>query len=192
MVSQVDEEEMMSRPIGTVPEPIAKWMTFCELPENSDRHFELIYGELIEKLPGTTYNSWLALKIGIAAHHFGETAGIPGQFATALAPYAVGSHIVLPKLSYKRTPMVDTYPDFGAPLWVVEVIAPTDAAVYVRDKRQIYLNAGILYWEVYPNLQRVDVYAPGEPMRSVDANGTLDGGAVLPGFTLAAAEVWKD
>lgn len=77
---------MMRPPIGTVPEAIVKWMTFSELPENSDRHFELIYGELIEKLPGTTHNSWLALKIGIAAHHYGETAGLSGQFATALAP----------------------------------------------------------------------------------------------------------
>lgn len=88
--------------------------------------------------------------------------------------------------------MSDTYPDFGTPLWVVEVIAPVDTAAYVRAKRQIYLDAGILFWEVYPESQRVDAYAPDEPMRSVDINGTLDGGAVLPGFTLAAAEVWKE
>lgn len=182
----------MSRHGGAVPEPIAIWITFCELPENLDRHFELINGEIVEKLTSTVYNSWLALKIGFVAQTYCQAHDIPGRFVAALAPYAVGSHVVLPKLSYKRTPMSDTYPDFGAPLWVVEVIAPVDTAAYVRAKRQIYLDTGILCWEVYPESQRVDVYAPGEPMRSVDVNGMLDGGAVLPGFTLAAAEVWKE
>lgn len=36
----------------------------------------------------------------------------------------------------------------------------------------------------------VDVYAPGEPMRTVGMNGTLAGGAVLPGFTLPVRDLF--
>jgi hypothetical protein len=36
----------------------------------------------------------------------------------------------------------------------------------------------------------VDVYAPGEPVRTVGMGGTLDGGVVLPGFTLPVRELF--
>jgi hypothetical protein len=39
--------------------------------------------------------------------------------------------------------------------------------------------------------QTIDVYAPGQPVRTVNRDGVLDGGAVLPGFALAASELWK-
>jgi Uma2 family endonuclease len=85
--------------------------------------------------------------------------------------------------------MSDEYPDPVAPSWAVEIVSPTDKAINVRNKRSIYIAAGILYWEIYPDLQRVDVYAPGQPMVTVGMDGTLDGGRVLPGFTVALKDI---
>lgn len=174
------------------PDSIATWLEFVERPENSSRSFELINGEIIEKMPGTAYNSWLALRIAVFIIKFCEANGIIHFLSTGDGTYDINGNVLAPDVAFKYTPPAKTYPDLDAPLWVVEVISTNDKAEDIRQKRQIYLNAGILYWEVYPNLQRVDVYAPDEPMHSVDVNGTLDGGAVLPGFKLGAAEVWKE
>ncbi len=58
--------------------------------------------------------------------------------------------------------MSDEYPDPEPPLWAVKIISPTDKAVNIRTKREIYIEAGILYWEMYPDLKRVDA-RPAHP-----------------------------
>jgi hypothetical protein len=55
----------------------------------------------------------------------------------------------------------------------------------------MYRRAGILLWEVYYPPQRVDVYAPGQPPKSYFVGDVLDGGDVLPGFTLEVAKLFK-
>lgn len=79
-----------------------------------------------------------------------------------------------------------------APLWAVKVVSPTDRATDIRDKRQIYLDAGLLYWELYPRSVRADVYAPGQPMRTLGSDGVLDGDTLLPGFTLAVRALFGE
>ncbi|MBC8100782.1 MAG: Uma2 family endonuclease [Armatimonadetes bacterium] len=87
--------------------------------------------------------------------------------------------------AYKRTPMSEGYPDPVPPLWAVEIISPTDKARNIRAKRNLYRGAGILLWEIYPQDASVDVYAPdGSERIAVGLDGVLDGGDVLPGFTL--------
>jgi Uma2 family endonuclease len=95
-------------------------------------------------------------------------------------------------MAYKQTPMSAEYPDPVAPLWAVEVISPTDKAVDIRKKRLIYAAAGILLWEVYPQLQRVDVYAPGQALVSYGIDDVLDGGSVLPGFRLPVKDIFAN
>lgn len=82
------------------------------------------------------------------------------------------------------------FADPTPPLWVAEVVAPTDSAEVVRYKRQIYRDAGILLWEIYRPLRLVDVYAPGQPVREYGIDDTLDGGDVLLGFRLAVKDLF--
>lgn len=173
------------------PDSITTWLEFVERPENVSRSFELINGEIIEKMPGTAYNSEIAFLIAFAIKAFCIARNIMCHITIADGIFDIEGNVVAPDVVFKQTPSSKTYPDFDPPLWAVEVISVNDKAEDIRKKRLIYVNAGILYWEVYPNLKQIDVYAPDEPMRSVDANGTLDGGTVLPGFTLAAA-VWRE
>jgi Uma2 family endonuclease len=50
-------------------------------------------------------------------------------------------------MAFKTTPTASIYPDPVPPVWVIEVVSPTDKAadMDIRDKRAIYLKAGILY-----------------------------------------------
>jgi Uma2 family endonuclease len=164
---------------------------FVSRPENSDRLFELINGEIIEVTPGRTRNSGFGILLAVAVHQFCRTHNIPCYISGGDGAYDVNGHTVAPDFAYKRTPLSDDYPDPNPPLWVLEVVSPTDKAPDIRDKREIYEQAGILLWEMYPKRQSIDVYAPGQKKRTFGINDTLDGGDVLPRFTLPMRELFR-
>jgi Uma2 family endonuclease len=173
------------------PRTLTDFAAFIARPENSDRLFELINGELVEKMPGTTSNSELELLLGFQVQLFCNECNLPCRVSGAGA-YRIGADVVAPDFAYKRTPMSDDYPDPSPPLWVVEVVSPTDKPDHIRAKCHLYQRAGILYWELYPKARSIDVYAPGQPMRTVEADGALDGGDVLPGFSLPVSDLFPE
>jgi len=78
-----------------------------------------------------------------------------------------------------------------APDLAVEVVSPSDVAQDVRRKVIDFLQAGThLVWVIYPETQTVDVYRPGRDVRVVDAQGTLQGEDVLPGFELPLRDLF--
>jgi Uma2 family endonuclease len=169
---------------------VEDFVAFALLPENSDKNFEFIYGEIVEKMPGrTTISGFSARIIGIV-YGFCLQHGLPFFVSGEAGAYRINGHVLAPDFAYKSTPLIDDYPDPVPPEWVVEVISPTDEPEKIRAKRAIYVEAGILYWEVYPVSQTVEVYDPGKPFRSVNIEGELDGGDVLPNFKLAVRDIF--
>jgi Uma2 family endonuclease len=165
---------------------------FIALPENTDRLFELINGEIIEKVPGRTLYSQLALMIATAVRMFCLQHQLPCQISGADGAYRILGNVLAPDFAYKETPMSELYPDPEPPLWVVEVISPTDKAQAIRAKRRIYQAAGILLWEVYWEDQTVDVYRPGQPDRiEYGIDDTLNGDPVLPEFKLSVKAIFS-
>ncbi len=47
-----------------------------------------------------------------------------------------------------------------------------------------------LVWVFWPETQTVIVYAPDAERRTLNADDTLDGGDVLPGFTASVAKLF--
>jgi Uma2 family endonuclease len=174
------------------PLTMEDFKAFVARPENSDRLFEFINGEIIEVTPGRTRYSEYHDIIVSAVRPFCREHNLPCHTCTADGAFTILGNTIAPDFAYKRTPMSDDYPDPVPPLWVVEIISPTDKAPEIRAKRLIYQQAGILLWEMYPQEQSVDVYTPGQLMRTVNLSQTLDGGDVLPGFTLPVNEIFKD
>jgi Uma2 family endonuclease len=171
----------------------ASFEEFIALPQNEGRLFELINGEIVEKVPGRTFYSQLGLIIATAVRMFCLQHNIPCQISGADGAYRILGNTVAPDFAYKRTPMSKDYPDEESPLWVVEIISPTDKVYDIRAKRRIYQNAGILLWEVYFEDQTVDVYRPGHSERiEMRIGDMLDGGDVLPGFTLAVKDLFGE
>lgn len=164
---------------------------FIALPENADRLFELIHGEIVEVSPGRTSNSEFEHILATAVRNFCREHKLPCHTSGGDGAYNIQGDVVAPDFAYKPTPMSDDYPDPEPPLWAVEIVSPTDKAKEIRDKRQIYLEVGILYWEMYPQSPSIDVYAAGQPMRTFNIDDTLDGGDVLPGFTITVREIFN-
>jgi Uma2 family endonuclease len=170
---------------------LEEFMEFVARPENANRLFELINGEIIEVMPGRTYNSGIPILIATVVRSFCRDNNLPCYLSGADGTYRIGNNVVVPDLAYKRTPLSKDYPDPEPPLWAIEVISPTDEPAEIEKKRKVYRQAGILLWEINPEKQAVDVYAPGKNKRTFNIDETLDGSDVLPGFTLPVRELFS-
>jgi len=171
---------------------VEEFVDFVAQHENGHSWFELIDGEIIEVSPGRTRYSELGQRITGAVYIFCNDKPIPFHSSGSEGAYQIGEHVVAPDFAYKRTAMSEEYPDPVPPLWAIEIISPTDKPRDVRNKRKVYIDAGILLWEVHYPSRRIDVYAPGKTMQSFGIDDMLDVGDVLPGFTLSVRELFGD
>jgi Uma2 family endonuclease len=68
----------------------------------------------------------------------------------------------------------------------VEIVSPTDERADMRRKQAIYERVGVpVVWWIDPLRETVAVHKLGEPIEHLDRTGHLDGGTLLPGFSLA-------
>ncbi|HLZ71046.1 MAG TPA: Uma2 family endonuclease [Dehalococcoidia bacterium] len=73
----------------------------------------------------------------------------------------------------------------------VEVISPTERRAKIERKIAEYRAAGVpLLLILRPRQRTVTVYEPDRPPRTLREDDTLDGGSVLPGFTLPVREIF--
>ena len=80
-----------------------------------------------------------------------------------------------------------------SPNLVVEVLSKGNSAGEMRVKRREYFAAGVeLVWEVNPRRRTVAVYTSPNERRLLTEVDTLDGGAVLPGFSLSVRELFAE
>lgn len=81
----------------------------------------------------------------------------------------------------------------GAPDLAVEVLSPSNTHVETMDKVADYLNAGTrLVWIVNPVRKSVTVYdAAQQDPQILQSTDMLDGGDVLPGFTLLISKIFR-
>lgn len=78
-----------------------------------------------------------------------------------------------------------------APDLAVEIISPGDRAADVSDKVADYFAHGTrLLWFFYPATRSVHVYTSPTQITILDSSQTLDGGAVLPGFSCSISEIF--
>lgn len=78
------------------------------------------------------------------------------------------------------------------PDFVVEVLSPCERAGHISTKLRLYLEAGVrLIWIVNPTARTVEVHAAGAAVRFFGQLDTLDGGDLLPGFSLAVSELFR-
>lgn len=78
-----------------------------------------------------------------------------------------------------------------APDLVVEVLSPSDRTSDVVVKLEMYQEAGVpLIWLVDPEKTTITVIASGKSTKVLQSGDTLDGGDVLPGFSVPVAEIF--
>jgi Uma2 family endonuclease len=170
---------------------------FVELPENDDRLLEYIGGEIVE-VPSNAYASKISSKISYFITAFTIQNNIDGHITGEAGGYMVSGERYAPDVAYTsalKQPELDKRgynripPDLA-----VEVDFPstTKSQYDLRIKIANYLAAGTVVWLFVPEVKHVEVYVPGQPVKIVGIDGTLDGGDVLPGFILAVKDIFPD
>ncbi len=73
----------------------------------------------------------------------------------------------------------------------VEVKSRTDSVAQTHDKARMWHSHGVpLVWAAYPETRTIDVHrADGSVTTLTDAD-TLDGGEILPGFSVAVSDIF--
>jgi Uma2 family endonuclease len=80
-----------------------------------------------------------------------------------------------------------------APDLAIEVLSPDQDADNFADKLLFYLLHGVrMVWVVNPWERTVRVYRPGEDSRLLGSGDVLDGGDVLPGFSVPVDEIFAE
>ncbi len=164
-----------------------------------DKLYELAEEVLVKRNLPSRRNAWIGaqivfhLNMFVKAHNLGYVLGADGGYT--LSPGTVR----VPDVSFvskARQPDLGVVEDIFAPDLAVEVISPSEPPVSIHDKTALYLSAGArLVWNVYPEDTVIEVWEQGEQgalaMRRYGADDTLDGGAVLTGFTLKVGDVFE-
>ena len=90
-----------------------------------------------------------------------------------------------------RTDRAMSYYD-GPPVLAVEILSPSDKHEDVVEKTRLYLEAGVVVWEVDPDFRTVRVHQPGQLAVSFNAAQELSADTYLPGFRIAVSSIFDD
>lgn len=185
------KEDLIAKHLYTVKE----FEQFRRQPENSNRLFELIHGEIIEKVP-TQQHSLIALNIGSELRAYAKQYknGRPGVEVRHQAP-TDNRNSRLPDVSFTctRSPLVEQGSVPGMPDLAVEIKSPNDTIHEMRETAVYYLvNGSRLVWLVYPNYRLIELYRSDVDVEILDDGQTLSGHDVLPGFELPVTDVFAD
>jgi Uma2 family endonuclease len=168
--------------------------SFVALPENRDRLFELIDGEIIEKMPTQQHgfvNADIVILLGIFIRSTGKgRVGVevrhrmPGDDHNSRLPdIAYYAQVPDPIISKGAVPYM---PDLA-----IEVKSPDDSLKALREKAKYYLANGCrMVWLVLPDQRLVEVYTATDEA-ILTGEDWLDGGDVLTGFSVRVSEVFR-
>ena len=78
------------------------------------------------------------------------------------------------------------------PALVVEVISPSETTTYSNQKVTDYMNGGAkAVWQIFPKSRSVRIFRAGGTTATIPPGDTLDGGDLLPGFSVLLAELFE-
>jgi Uma2 family endonuclease len=160
------------------------------------RLFELVDGTLVEKAMGFEESALGSLLLHliysfVRKHDLGFLSGEAGMIRLAnglvrIPDVAFISWDSLPEREIPAVSFLEQAPDL-----IVDVISPSNTPQEMSRKLQEYFAKGCrMVWYVYPKQREVHVFEAVDQVTVIDENGTLSGGAVLPGFELSVREVF--
>ncbi len=79
----------------------------------------------------------------------------------------------------------------GPPDLAVAITSPGGSAARFARKLELYLRHGVRrVWVIVPETRTISIFSPGHDERTLTEDEILDGGDVLPGFTVPVAEIF--
>lgn len=127
----------------------------------------------------------------VLANNLGRMCAAETGFLIAENPDTVRA----PDLSFTSASRVSPRPASDwvrvMPDLVAEVVSSGDRPAEIAEKVQMWLEAGVkLVWVVYPTRQVIEVYQLNQATITLTAGERIDGGHVVPGFSVPVAQVF--
>jgi Uma2 family endonuclease len=172
----------------------AEFDRFIALPENSDRNFEYIAGEIApvvsnNKISHIAQKIMMRLGVYVEDHQLGWTTGADGGYVVADERYIPDGAFM--RVARQAAPPAVAYSPL-APDLALEVLSPGNTTGEIARKLGNYLAAGTVVWVVDPEQYTLDVYTPNQPRMTLYKGDIIEGGMLLPGFQLSLVAVFQD
>lgn len=171
---------------------VEEFDAFLALPENVDLPFELIDGEIVEKM-ATEEHGVIAALFATFINMFLFINPI-GRVAVEARhkPAKDKRNSRLPDVSFvnKDRPITKRGAALYIPDLCIEIQSPDDSFKKMANKAAFYLKNGAkMVWLVYPAKRLIEVLtADSRELLGID--DTLTGGDVLPGFSVAVKQLF--
>lgn len=174
---------------------VEEFLELAQAPENETRRLELADGVVVEMPPSSRLNTITAGRLA----HFLNAFVIPRDLGYVTVPdggYKLGAHTYRqPDVAFIAKAHAQDLAGVafdGAPDLAIEVVSPSED---ILKKAYEYLLAGTqVVWAVYAEDKLVRVLRLDENgdlhSKQHGVEDALDGGEVLPGFTLAVRDVF--
>ncbi len=167
-----------------------------EIEARENRLCELVDGVLVEKAMGYRESFlavWIATELNkfIVPRNLGLVTGADGMIRlfpgmVRIPDVAFVSWERVPGGRVPREPIPHLVPDLA-----VEVLSESNTGAEMTRKRHEYFEAGVrLLWLVDPDAHTVTVFTGHDQSATFGADQVLDGGTVLPGFTLSLRDLF--
>jgi Uma2 family endonuclease len=166
--------------------------------DHHDRLYELVDGVLVEKIMGLRESLLAGVLITVL-----RLFVVPRNLGLVTAPDGMmrltSGNVRIPDVSFiswdhipgrrvPDAPIPDLWPDLA-----IEVLSESNTDKEMTEKRRDYFGSGTrLVWQIDPETRTADAYTAPDVFVRIDASGTLDGGAVLPGFTLPLRDLFAE
>ncbi len=187
------ERVVMDPPPGTATE-----QDLLRFVEAGDRLVELVDGTLVEKGMGYV-ESQIAIKVAyfllswVMPRNLGAVTGEAGTIRMKRG------NVRMPDVAFVAAERLAALPDPTPPIpslgpdLAVEVLSKTNTKAEIDRKLMEYFESGTrLAWIINPPKKTLAVFVgpTAKPQRVLNQGDVVDGGDVLPGFTLRIAEVF--
>lgn len=163
---------------------------FVDLVEsNPDRHFKFdAEGDVIEVSPKRIH-SWIQARFARFFSVYLDGGVLPGYEVLTECAHQLGDWPCRPDVSIDA-PGDEEIPTV-APLVAIEIKSQSNSYTGLRDKAAKYMAHGTqMVILSFPVPRLIEVYQPDQDVQILTTNDTLDGGEVLPGFSIAVNDLF--
>lgn len=163
------------------------------LTRHPHRRFERIHGEIVEKMP-TELHAYVVMMLGHFLLLYLQQNPLGYVLPEArYSPPGDETNDRIPDLAFRSAAKGELVAEGSAPFMpdlAVEVQSPGQSDRLMSDKAQYYLAHGVrMVWLIYPKRRLVEVLTP-EERHWLTTGARLDGGEVLPGFSVTIDELF--
>ncbi len=173
---------------------------FCDWvqrPENANRWFELVRGEVIELPAPLKLHGIICMNLGARLWNLsqeqgkGYVTGNDSGVILARDPDTVRG----PDIAYYEdaNTIAEVHPKYGEvpPRLAVEILSSSDRYTRITEKVNDYLSAGVeLVWLIEPELRSLTVCRAGRQAQVLKEADELTGEEVLPGFRCRVGDLF--